>query len=176
MSVEINADDFCITPGTTEVVASPWLVEVRKEENSGSISAVELRFFPLLIGVAISPSTEYPSSPPGPLGGPREDPPPRETRLLRRERQINYRSRHPPAGSTCGSPCTARGGDEDEDEDGRRGGDAGSRGAALHLGHPTTRWHPGQVGEAQCGGHHLPHHQTDPLPGAEIFPVSLVPG
>lgn len=63
-----------------------------------------------------------------------------------------------------------------EDEDGRRGRNAGRRGAALQLGHPSPSWHPGQVGEAQCGGHRLPHHQADPVPGAEIFPVSLVPG
>lgn len=69
-----------------------------------------------------------------------------------------------------------RRGGEDEDEDGGQGGDAGRRGATLHLGHPVTRWHPGQVGEAQRGGHSLPHHQADPVSGAEIFPVSLVPG
>lgn len=26
------------------------------------------------------------------------------------------------------------------------------------------------------GGHRLPHHQADPVSGAEVFPLSLVPG
>lgn len=35
---------------------------------------------------------------------------PREPWLLWEERQTNYRSQHPPAGSTCSSPCVPGGG------------------------------------------------------------------
>lgn len=67
-------------------------------------------FTPPRTATAISSSPEHPSSPQDSLGGHREDPDPQETRLLRRERRINYRSRHSPAGSTCGNPCTLGGG------------------------------------------------------------------
>lgn len=108
--MEINANDFCITPCTSEVLAGPWLVKMGTGEKPGRVSAVELWFCPPLVAAAISSSAEHPSSPPDSLGGHREDPGPQETRLLWRERQINYRSRHSLAGSTCGSPCTPWGG------------------------------------------------------------------
>ncbi|KAM6286328.1 BTB/POZ domain-containing protein KCTD17 isoform 3-T5 [Spheniscus humboldti] len=106
MSMEINADDFCIAPCTSEVVAGPWLVKTGTGKKPGSVSAVELWFCPPLIAAAIASSTEHPSSPRDSLGGHREDAGPQETRLLWGERQINYRSQHSLAGSTCGSHRT----------------------------------------------------------------------
>ncbi|XP_041272855.1 BTB/POZ domain-containing protein KCTD17 isoform X2 [Onychostruthus taczanowskii] len=74
--------------------------KARKCQPCGAVA------LPNPIAAVISSSTEQPSSSQDTLGSHREDPGPRETRLLRRERQINYRSRHSPTGSTCGSPCT----------------------------------------------------------------------
>lgn len=96
MSVEINADDFCIAPCTSKVVAGPWLVKKGTGEKPGSVSAVKLWFCPPLIATAIACSTEHPSSPWDSLGGHREDPGLQETQLLQGERQINYRSQHSP--------------------------------------------------------------------------------
>lgn len=42
MSMEINADDFCITPYTSGVLSGPWSVKTGTGEKPGSVSAVEL--------------------------------------------------------------------------------------------------------------------------------------
>ncbi|CAM5083456.1 unnamed protein product [Eretmochelys imbricata] len=61
----------------------------------------------------------------------------------------------------------------------RRGGNAGSREGFVDLGEPPAaarKQQPGQVGPAERRGHGFPHHQADPMPGAEIVPLPLVPG
>ncbi|XP_050839080.1 BTB/POZ domain-containing protein KCTD17 isoform X2 [Serinus canaria] len=106
MSKEINADDFCITPCTTGVLTGPWSVKTGTGEKPSECQRCGAVALPTAIAAVIFSSAEQTSSSQDSLGSHREDPGPQETRLLRRERQINYRSRHSPTGSTCGSPCT----------------------------------------------------------------------
>jgi hypothetical protein len=70
-------------------------------------------------------------------------------------------------------PAARRAEDADaaaSDEDGGRRGSAAGGGGRPHGGRL------GQVGAAQRGGHGVPDHPADAVPGAEVLPQSPVPG
>lgn len=97
VDMEIHAEEFCI-----------MLCGTRKRGKPGSIGAVLLLTSNSCSQILLHGGSFIPSGPslvvPGSILAPREP------RQQWKERQTNYRSQHPLAGSTCSSPCVPGGG------------------------------------------------------------------